>query len=117
LHREYQFLFNHVIFLIKKCVIQTHIFVWNCMLKNTQKMNSKGKVNWLSISSKHSQKSSKQCQKSSKQCQKSSKQKALMLIRNECLLENLVSTNKSNKQIMESSKQIIKDINFLITVS
>jgi len=113
LYREYQFLFNHVIFLIKKYVIQTHIFVWNCMLKNTQKMNSKGKVKfiyWLSISSKHSQ-------KSSKQCQKSSEQKALMLIRNECLLENLVSTNKSNKQITESSKQIIKDINFLITVS
>ena len=113
MYREYQFLFNHVIFLIKKFVTQTHIFVWNCMLKNTQKMNSTSKVKfiyWLSISSKHSQ-------KSSKQCQKSSKQKALMLIRNECLLENLVSTNKSNKQIMESSKQIIKDIHFLITVS
>ena len=30
-----------------------------------------------------------------------------MLTRNECLLENLVSTNTSSKQIMESSKQII----------
>ncbi len=27
-----------------------------------------------------------------------------------CLLENLVSTNKSSKQIMESSKQIIKTL-------
>jgi hypothetical protein len=47
-------------------------------------------------------------QKSSKQWQISSKQKALILTRNECLLENLVSTNKSSKQKMESSKKIME---------
>jgi len=33
-----------------------------------------------------------------------------MLTRNKYLLENLVSTNKSSKQLMESSKQIIKTL-------
>ena len=66
------------------------------MRKIYKKINSISKVKFeylLGISSKHSQ--------------KSSKQKALMLTRNECLLENLVSTNISRKQTMESCKQII----------
>ena len=41
-------------------------------------------------------------QKSSKHKYKSSKQKALMLTRNKHLLGNLVSTNKSSKQIINA---------------